>query len=135
MRDLLTELFSIESDFVPDREKQAQGLGALIAHPHGKVLVLVAVIDGLVVGMATVQALISTAEGGSVGLVEDVVVGKEHRGRGIGTMLLDGIVGWAMQGKLLRLQLLADKDNEPALKFYAGREWTSTNLTCMRRMP
>lgn len=66
MCDLLTELFSIESDFVPDLEKQVHGLSALIAEPPGKVTILVAVIDRMVVGMATVQTLISTAEGGRV---------------------------------------------------------------------
>ena len=60
MADLLAELFSIEPDFIPDREKQIHGLSTLIAHPPGKVLALVAVVDGLVVGMATVQTLIST---------------------------------------------------------------------------
>ncbi len=100
MCDLLAELFSIESDFVPDREKQVQGLSALIAHPPGKVLVLVAVIDGLVVGMATVQTLISTAEGGRVGLVEDVIVDRKFRSQGIGTLLLEGIMTWSKSAGL-----------------------------------
>lgn len=35
-----------------------------------------------VVGMITVQKLISTAEGGYVGLVEDVIIEPEVRGKG-----------------------------------------------------
>lgn len=35
-----------------------------------------------VIGTVSVQGLISTAEGGRVGLVEDVVVSPFHRGRG-----------------------------------------------------
>ena len=132
--DLLAELFSIESDFVPDREKQAHGLSALIAHPPGKVLVLVAVSDGLIVGMATVQTLISTAEGGRVGLVEDVIVGREFRNRGVGTRLLEEVEDWSGKAELHRLQLLADIDNQPALDFYSVRGLNRTRLICLRKM-
>ncbi len=135
MCELLTELFSIEADFAPEREKQSHGLNALLADPHGKVLVLVAELDGMVVGMATVQIMISTAEGGRVGLVEDVVVHRGVRGRGIGTQLIAAIVDWARLQGLTRLQLLADRDNHPALDFYASRKWGSTRLICLRRRP
>jgi len=133
MCDLLAELFSIESDFVPDREKQAHGLSALIAHPPGKALVLVAVFDGLVVGMATVQMLISTVEGGRVGLIEDVIVDQKFRSLGIGTLLLDEIVAWSNSSGLKRLQLLADRGNKPALYFYACRGLDLTSLICLRK--
>lgn len=42
MRELPTELFSVESDFVPDEEKLAHGLSALIGNPPGKTLILAA---------------------------------------------------------------------------------------------
>jgi GNAT superfamily N-acetyltransferase len=135
MCDLLTELFTIESDFVPDVEKQVHGLSALIANPLGKVLILVAMIDELVVGMATVQTIISTAEGGRVGLIEDVIVDRKFRCRGIGTLLLEGIVAWSERTGLRRLQLLADSDNQRALDFYASRNWCSTRLICLRCRP
>lgn len=134
MCDLLAELFSIESDFVPDKEKQVHGLSALIADPPGKVLILVAVIDGMVVGMATVQTLISTAEGGRVGLIEDVIVDRKFRSMGIGTLLFEGIVAWSKRAGLKRLQLLADRDNQPALDFYSFRGLNLTRLTCLRKM-
>jgi GNAT superfamily N-acetyltransferase len=134
MCELLAELFSIESDFVPDREKQAHGLGALIAQPPGKVLVLVAISDGLVVGMATVQTLISTAEGGRVGLVEDVVVDRAFRSLGIGTLLLEEIAVWSRRAGLKRLQLLADRDNQLALDFYFCRGLDLTKLVCLRKI-
>jgi len=134
MCDLLAELFSIESDFVPDREKQVHGLSALIAMPPGNVLLLVAVHDKTVIGMATVQTLISTAEGGQVGLVEDVIVDQKFRGRGVGTRLLEEIVAWGKKTGLKRLQLLADRDNQPALDFYSSRGLTSTRLTCLRKL-
>jgi GNAT superfamily N-acetyltransferase len=135
MCELLTELFSIEADFVPEREKQSHGLNALLADPQGKVLVLVAELDGMVVGMATVQTLVSTAEGGRVGLVEDLVVRRNLRGRGVGAQLIEAILTWAGSQGLTRLQLLADRDNQQALDFYASRNWISTRLICLRRRP
>lgn len=132
MCDLLTELFSIESDFVADKEKQTNGLNALIAEPPGNVLVLVAVHEGTVVGMATVQTLISTAEGGRVAFIEDVVVDQMCRGQGIGTLLLEGVASWSRNAGLKRLQLLADITNQRALDFYSSRELTHTRLICLR---
>ena len=134
MCDLLDELFCIESDFVPDSEKQAHGLSALIADPSGTVLVLVAVSDALVVGMATVQTLISTAEGGRVGLVEDVIVDRNFRSNGIGTLLFEEIMAWSRSAGLKRLQLLADRDNQRALDFYSIRSFETTRLICLRKM-
>lgn len=134
MCSLLGELFAIEADFTPDSVKQERGLSRLIEGPSGNVLVLVAESGGCLAGMATVQTLVSTAEGERVGLVEDVIVGKTFRGQGIGTLLLEHIIEWARSRDLKRLQLLADRENHPALAFYASRKWTETNLMCMRMM-
>jgi GNAT superfamily N-acetyltransferase len=60
--------------------------------------------------MTTVQMLISISEGGCVGLVEDVIVDREFRGRGIGTLLLEHIAEWGKSRNLKRLQLLADRE-------------------------
>jgi GNAT superfamily N-acetyltransferase len=134
MCDLLAELFALESDFVPDREKQVLGLSAMIAESPGKVLLLVATIDGLVAGMATVQTLISTAEGGRVGLIEDVIVDRVFRSKGIGTLLFEEIMTWSRSAGLKRLQLLADRDNLPALDFYSFGSFSPTCLICLRKM-
>jgi GNAT superfamily N-acetyltransferase len=135
MAVLLAELFSIESDFTPDVVKHVRGLSVLVAGPPGRSCILVAEELEMVVGMATVQTLISTAEGGRVGLVEDVVVRRDVRGRGIGTQLIAATVDWARSQGLARLQLLADRDNQPALDFYASRNWERTRLICLRRRP
>jgi len=132
--ELLTELFSIEADFEPDPVKQALGVGCMIDDQSGHTLLLVAESGGTVVGMATCQTLISTAEGGRVGLVEDVVVAGEFRGQGIGSLLLEHLTNWAQEQKLKRIQLLADKENFPALAFYSGRAWKKTGLICLRKM-
>ena len=134
MCGLLSELFSIESDFSPDSQKQAKGLSLLLADRSGLSAVLVAEEGDEIIGMCSVQTLISTAEGGPVGLLEDLIVRKDHRGNGIGTRLLSEIFRWCDTKNISRLQLLRDADNESALKFYAGNGWTDTNLVCMRKM-
>jgi len=135
MTDLLAELFRIEADFAPDVAKQIRGLSVLVAESPGRSCVLVAEQGGMIVGMATVQTLISTAEGGRVGLVEDVIVERKFRSMGIGTLLLDGIAAWSERTGLKRLQLLADRENLPALDFYTSRNWGITRLICLRRRP
>lgn len=133
MCELLQDLFVIERDFSPDWDKQRKGLSILITRTD--CLALVAELDGKVIGMCTVQPLISTAEGGKVGLIEDVVVSRAMRRTGIGKRLLDAAVEWAIAEGMTRLQLLCDMDNRAALAFYDANEWSRTNMICMRLAP
>jgi ribosomal protein S18 acetylase RimI-like enzyme len=128
---LLEELFAIEADFAFDRDKQIQGLKQLLASE--KDALFVAESDRRVVGMCSLQTLISTAEGGPVGLVEDLIVTEAFRHQGIGEKLLAATVDWAERRGLKRLQLLADKNNGPALQFYAKQAWQPTQLICLRK--
>ncbi len=128
---LLAELFTIEADFRPDAGRQRRGLALLLAAPGDK-LVLVADRDCEVVGMVTVQLVVSTAEGGLSGLVEDLVVAAQERGRGIGRLLLERAEGWARARGASRMQLLADRENAPALRFYERAGWRGTRLVCLR---
>ncbi len=130
MTKLLWQLFSIETDFTPDEEKQRRGLELLLAVPGA--YIIVAVDADYVVGMATLQTLVSTAEGGRVGLVEDVVVDREYRGNGIGSALLNHLRAWARENSLGRLQLAADCGNGAALEFYRSRGWKQTQLVILR---
>ncbi|MDD5035583.1 MAG: GNAT family N-acetyltransferase [Methylococcaceae bacterium] len=131
MTALLRELFSIEADFRFDELKQRRGLACLLDSSTGKIWV--AEEKGCVVGLCTLQVLISTAEGGPVGLVEDVVVAKDWRGRGLGRRLLEAAETWARTHGLTRLQLLADGGNRPALDFYHRLDWQETRLIGLRK--
>ncbi len=133
MCGLLADLFAIEADFVPDRTKQAQALSILTADRSGSSLTLVAAAGGKVIGMCSVQMVISTAEGGSAGVVEDLVVHRVYRGQGIATRMLDVLLKWCRAQGITRLQLLADKDNDQAHAFYFARGWSCTNLVCLRK--
>lgn len=131
--ELLYELFSIEHDFVFDKEKQYQGLRQMLLNGDNRRVWVAEREDGRIIGMCTIQVLISTAEGGEVGLVEDVVVTKHLRTQGIGHQLLNTMENWANERGLLRLQLLIDKTNLPSIQFYKKMKWKSTKLICMRK--
>jgi GNAT superfamily N-acetyltransferase len=134
LAELLTDLFTIEADFVPDAEKQKRGLSMLVIDQSGTAAVFVAETDGYIIGMASVQTLVSTAEGAKVGLVEDVIVDQRFRGQGVGTVLLDHLADWSRSRTFTRLQLLVDKNNQAAVDFYHHHGWQGTSLNCMRLM-
>jgi len=129
---LLEILFSIESDFAIDEFKQRSGLRMMLDDATNR-CIMVAEKNQQVVGMCTTQILVSTAEGGLVALIEDLVVGKEHRGEGIGRGLLQAIESWAVAKGVKRLQLLADQNNTLALEFYKNLSWNSTKLICLHK--
>ena len=130
--DLLTSLFSIETDFAIDKQKQQRGL-CLMLEQTEKSCILVAECHGRVVGMCTGQLLVSTAEGGIKVIVEDVVVEKDKRGLGIGSALLAEVERWAMDSGASRMDLLADKRNFSALNFYNSQSWSSTELIALQK--
>ncbi|NTW67765.1 MAG: GNAT family N-acetyltransferase, partial [Nitrospirae bacterium] len=110
------------------------GLEMLLAGPPERALVLVAESNGEVVGMVTVQTLISTAEGGRVGLVEDLVVDGRFRSQGTGRRLLEEVIAWAGKAGLTRIQLLADQANASALRFSHHAGWSRTGMICIRKL-
>ena len=133
MVSLLQALFALEEDFIPDPDRQRRGLTRFMDGCGTHRCILVAEENRRVIAMATIQILISTAEGGPVGLVEDVVVREDCRGRGVGRQLMTAITSWAADRGLTRLQLLADRTNFRALDFYDRMSWLPTRLICLRR--
>jgi GNAT superfamily N-acetyltransferase len=131
--ELLCQLFSIETDFAVKPDRHACGLRLLLgAVRRGRAYVAVAESQDKVVGMATVQTVVSTAEGARSGWIEDVVVREDLRGAGVGTALMADIARWARDNGLVRLQLLADRRNHLALTFYDRLAFRTTNMICLR---
>lgn len=130
--DLLEELFGFEADFVANRVKQAKGLELLLQSDNSAVFVVEE--NYKVIGMATVQLIISTAEGGVAMHVEDVVITKIYRGKGLATKLLKNIGDWGRSKGASRMQLLADVTNSGALKFYETLGWKKTQLIALRKI-
>lgn len=131
MVELLRQLFAIEADFDFSAERQQRGLELLLASPTAHAVV--AERDARVVGMATAQLVISTAEGGPSLLVEDLVVLRHWQNCGIGSGLLNALAMWGNEHGASRMQLLADRTNTAALHFYNTRGWRTTELICLRK--
>lgn len=132
LADLLGELFTLESDFVPDRDKQLAGLGLILDNPAlGRLFVLR--VNGRVAGMANALITVSTAEGTRVLLLEDVIVGAAHRGAGRGRLLVEAVLDWAAGEGFSRVTLLADRQNVSALAFYRRLGFTDSAMTVLRK--
>jgi GNAT superfamily N-acetyltransferase len=132
LADLLHELFTLESDFQPERAKQLSGLRAILDNPAlGRLFVLR--VDGKVAGMANALVTVSTAEGGCVLLLEDVIVNSEHRGGGLGRKLVEHVLAWAKGQGMSRVTLLADRGNQPALDFYRRLGFENSQMTVLRK--
>jgi len=127
MAKLLGVLFTIEKDFTIDFEKQLAGIEALYEQEGTDLLV--AKYENSVIGMITMQRLISSAEGGFVGQIEDLVVYEEYRQMGVGSRLINKIRVIAQEHGYKRIQLAADVDNSHALAFYNRRGFNKTNLS------
>lgn len=133
MADLLAELFALERDFSPRRDKQLAGLRLILERPDlGRLFVLR--VAGKVAGMANALITVSTAEGGRVLLLEDVIVGREYRGGGRGRGLVEHVLEWAANQGMTRVTLLADRANMPALGFYERLGFETSNMTVLRRI-
>jgi GNAT superfamily N-acetyltransferase len=131
LSSLLGELFSEESDFRPNKEKQLRGLRLIFEQPNrGRVFVLRR--DRSIVGMINLLFTISTAEGGFVILLEDLVIHKEHRGHGYGSMLLDYAIEFARQKNFRRITLLTDRPELRSQSFFRKHGFYESPMLPMR---
>lgn len=129
---LLGELFAREHDFTSDPDKQARALRLILAHPEkGRLFVVRA--GGKVVGMANALFTISTAEGGPVVLLEDVILSGRYRGQGLGRRLVEHVLDWARGQGFRRVTLLTDDDNHGAQRFYECLGFAPSKMRVLRR--
>lgn len=133
LADLLHELFTLESDFRPERDKQLRGLKMILDTPAlGRLFALR--VDGKVAGMANALVTVSTAQGTRVLLLEDVIVSRAYRGRDLGRRLVEHACAWAKDEGMTRVTLLADRDNAPALAFYERLGFEPSAMVVRRRI-
>jgi GNAT superfamily N-acetyltransferase len=128
---MLGELFAQESDFRPDKDKQLRGLRLIFEQPsRGRVFVLRR--KGAIVGMINLLFTISTAEGGFVILLEDLVVQKQYQGKGYGNKLLQHAIDFAKQKNFLRITLLTDRPENVAQAFFRKHGFAESTMIPMR---
>ncbi len=131
LSSLLGELFSHESDFRPDRKKQLHALRLIFEEPsRGRVFVLRR--DRTIVGMINLLFTISTAEGGSVILLEDLVIHDAFRGHGYGSKLLQHAIDFAKQKNFLRITLLTDRPEIQSQELFRRFGFFESSMIPMR---
>ena len=128
---MLGELFAQESDFCPDKDKQLRGLRLIFEQPsRGRVFVLRR--EGAIVGMINLLFTISTAEGGFVILLEDLVVHTEYQGKGYGSKLLQHAIDFARQKNFLRITLVTDRPENVAQELVRRHGFVESSMIPMR---
>ena len=128
---MLGDLFAQEGDFRPDKEKQLRGLRLIFEQPsRGRVFVLRQ--NGAIVGMINLLFTISTAEGGFVMLLEDLVIHKKYQGKGYGSRLLQHAIDFAKQKNFLRITLLTDRPENVAQEFFRHYGFVESSMIPMR---
>src|SRR3977135_670458 len=91
LSEMLGGLFAQEGDFRREKKKQLRCLRLIFEQPsRGRVFVLRR--NGAIVGMINLLFTISTAEGGFVMVLEDLVVHEGYRVKGCGCGLLQTAV-------------------------------------------
>ena len=131
LSEMLGGLFAQEGDFRPDKERQLRGLRLIFEQPsRGRVFVLRR--SGAIVGMINLLFTISTAEGGFVILLEDLVIHKAFQGKGYGSKLLQHAIDFAKQKNFLRITLLTDRPENVAQEFFRHHGFVESSMIPMR---
>jgi GNAT superfamily N-acetyltransferase len=131
MAELLADLFAHEPEFHPDQEKQIRGLRLILEQPNrGRIFVLRN--NTRIIGMINLLFTISTAEGGFVLVLEDLIVHADHRGQGNGSRLLRHAIDFAKEKQFLRITLLTHRSEERLLELYRRHGFVASDMMIMR---
>ena len=131
--DLVMELFLRSGDFKPDEEAQERGLRLILEQPNrGRIFVIRN--NDRIFGMVNLLMTISTARGGFVLLMEDVVIHPDQRGQGYGAKLLDHVFEFAKQKNFRRITLLTDRVSAESQEFFKKYGFEYSNMIPMRKI-
>ena len=128
---LLNQLFSQDIEFEPNYEKQVKGLKDILSNSDiGEILILK--LNGKIIGMVSLLYSISTALGGKVAILEDMIIDKNYRKNGFGSDLINEAIKYAKNQNCLRITLLTDFNNEIAIDFYTKFGFKKSEMIPMR---
>lgn len=130
---LTMDLFAHSGDLRADSQVQEHGLRLILEQPaRGRIFVLRS--DDAIFGMVNLLFTISTAMGGFVILMEDVIVHPVHRGHGYGTMLIEYVLDFAKKKDFKRITLLTDKISADSQHFFKKMGFEYSSMIPMRRI-
>ncbi|MEM0896935.1 MAG: GNAT family N-acetyltransferase [Verrucomicrobiota bacterium] len=129
--ELLLALFEEEQDFIPDKIRQEEGLRLILEQPNrGRIFVVRT--DNTIIGMANVLIVISTAIGGFVLVLEDLIIHPAHRGQGYGSLLMTYIIDFAKKKDFKRITLLTDRVSAKSQSFFQSHGFDFSHMIPMR---
>jgi GNAT superfamily N-acetyltransferase len=131
LTELVVSLLGGSGDFTPEPMLQQRGLRLILEQPSRGRIFIVRNADQIF-GMVNLLFTISTARGGFVILMEDLVIHPDHRGQGYGTRLLDHVVEFAGAKEFKRITLLTDRISAESQEFFRKRGFEYSNMIPMR---
>jgi N-acetylglutamate synthase-like GNAT family acetyltransferase len=132
LTELVMNLLAASGDFTPDREIQERGLQLILEQPNrGRIFVVRN--QDQIFGMVNLLFTISTACGGFVILMEDVVIHPDHRNQGYGKMIIDHVADFAKKKQFKRITLLTDRISAESQEFFKKNGFVHSNMIPMRR--
>jgi ribosomal protein S18 acetylase RimI-like enzyme len=132
VEELLAELGGEGQEFMGiDRDRLQADIGRNL--DSGRFLALLAMDESdTAVGVLTLSESFALYAGGEYGVIDEMYVRPQHRGRGVGRALVDEAVAIARQRRWFRLDVTSpgDQSNRRAVRFYAklGFEFTGEKL-------
>ena len=106
------------------------GLAALLDDADARVLV--ATIDGVVVGYAVVR-LEHLGDGSVLGIVDDIFVEEEARQIGLGELMMDDLVPWCEERKCVGIDAMALPGHRATKNFFEESGFTARQLVMHHR--
>ena len=95
--------------------------GLIEDHSRGRILI--ARVDGELVGVAVISFLWTLEHGGPAAWLDEVYVPPSHRGHGIGRQLIEAAMQVARNNGCIALDLEVDAGHEDAERLYARMEF------------
>ncbi|MDY6820428.1 MAG: GNAT family N-acetyltransferase [Deferribacterota bacterium] len=114
--ELHLKLLAFEGEFEGDRKNIEWAYKNIINSENSFIVVIE--LDKKIIGMCSLQTLISTIEGGNICYIEDVYIEKDYRTFGYGIKLMEFVENFCKKLNYKRIQLLCKIDNNRAVKFY-----------------
>lgn len=131
LTDLVVDLLELQDDFTPDPKLQEMGIRHILEEPaRGRIFVIRS--EDRILGMANLLFTVSTAMGGFVLIMEDVIIHPEHRGLGLGAKLLEEVISFAREKDFKRITLLADRLSNDSQSFFQRHGFRFSTLIPMR---
>jgi GNAT superfamily N-acetyltransferase len=107
-----------------------EGLAAALEDADSRVLV--ATIDGVVVGYSVVR-LEHLGDGSVLGVVDDIFVEEEARQIGLGEAMMDDLVAWCDERKCLGMDAMALPGHRATKNFFEESGFTARQLVMHHR--